>query len=487
MKKAAFFSILALCLGFTACDNYEEPNPPAQSNPQEAIFQADGVTFTPQTGTLNLGTINEEGGSAQVATVSLTDFPENYTLKLVMDVAPDNKFEKVQSLDTEINEEGVVTVNPDVFQGAINEVITKDPAALKVYTRFAAYAVNGKTEVRIGDPTTYYCAEELSVVPIAPSNLIEEGYYFMYSTDGKTWTKENSIELVQAAQGSPYDIPTFSFTYDFPVDMVADGLYWQIISLSQYQGFSSNSAGFVPGADNQDGHDGDLVAESNVNGDNSGLFFMDGMVLFTINMEERTFNYIQAIESFYTPGDANGWSFPYASLYTDDYINYKGLVSLSGSFKFSPDAGWNGRDFGQSNSSFSYKEEDGIYVGEGTAIGGDNISVPEASLYYMTMNYTTRATTLTQIVSLGMIGGFNDWGSQLAMTPNDDFTEWTVDVKFESDTEWKFRMNDNWDINLGGDVQNLTFGGDNIKTDAGSYTVKLILKGQPYAVEITKK
>lgn len=487
MKKAAFFSLLALCLGFTACDNYEEPNPPAQSNPQEAIFKADGVTFTPQTGTLNLGTINEEGGAAQVAAVSLTDFPENYTLKLVMDVAPTDQFEKIESISTEVNEEGLVTVNPDVLQGAINNVITKDPAALKVYTRFAAYAVNGKTEVRIGGPDVYYCAETLNIVPIQPGFVIEEGYYFMYSTDGTTWSKENSIELEQAAQGSPYDIPTFSFTYDFPVDMVADGIYWQILAKSQYEGFSSNSAGFVPGTDNQDGHDGALVAEGIVNSDNAGMFFMDGMVLFTINMEKRTFSYIQAIENFYTPGGANGWSFPYPSLFTNDYNNYFGFVSLSGEFKFSPDAGWNGRDFGQSNSSFSYKEDNGIYHGEGVAIGGDNIPVPEASLYYMTMNYTTRATTLTQIVSLGLIGGFNDWGSQLAMTPNADFTEWTVDVTFENDTEWKFRMNDNWDINLGGDVQNLTIGGDNIKTDAGSYTVKLILKGQPYAAEITKK
>ena len=73
------------------------------------------------------------------------------------------------------------------------------------------------------------------------------------------------------------------------------------------------------------------------------------------------------------------------------------------------------------------------------------------------------------------------------MEPNEDFTEWTTEVTFDEETEWKIRMNDDWSINLGGDVQNLTEGGDNIKTSAGTYNVKLILKGQPYAVEVTAK
>ncbi len=42
--------------------------------------------------------------------------------------------------------------------------------------------------------------------------------------------------------------------------------------------------------------------------------------------------------------------------------------------------------------------------------------------------------------------------------------------------EIKFRANDGWDLNLGGDLNALTIGGDNIQiTSAGSYTVTLNL------------
>jgi hypothetical protein len=42
--------------------------------------------------------------------------------------------------------------------------------------------------------------------------------------------------------------------------------------------------------------------------------------------------------------------------------------------------------------------------------------------------------------------------------------------------EFKFRANNGWDINLGGDLQNLSYGGDNIAvTEAGTYLVTLDL------------
>ena len=42
MKKFSILLSLALAVGFTACDDIEDPMPP-QSNPQEAIMAADGI------------------------------------------------------------------------------------------------------------------------------------------------------------------------------------------------------------------------------------------------------------------------------------------------------------------------------------------------------------------------------------------------------------------------------------------------------------
>lgn len=51
---------------------------------------------------------------------------------------------------------------------------------------------------------------------------------------------------------------------------------------------------------------------------------------------------------------------------------------------------------------------------------------------------------------------------------------------------WKIRCNDNWDINLGGDLKALTVGGDNISVAAGTYNVTLDLTNVPYSITLTK-
>ena len=44
-KIASMLSVMALSMGFVACENYDLPNPPAQSNPADAIFKAENLTI----------------------------------------------------------------------------------------------------------------------------------------------------------------------------------------------------------------------------------------------------------------------------------------------------------------------------------------------------------------------------------------------------------------------------------------------------------
>jgi hypothetical protein len=87
-----------------------------------------------------------------------------------------------------------------------------------------------------------------------------------------------------------------------------------------------------------------------------------------------------------------------------------------------------------------------------------------------------------------VIGGFNSWGAQENLTPSADYLTWTGTVTIGAGDEWKFRANDNWDINLGGSLDNLTPGGDNIKTtEAGTYKITLDLSSLPYKATVVKQ
>lgn len=83
-------------------------------------------------------------------------------------------------------------------------------------------------------------------------------------------------------------------------------------------------------------------------------------------------------------------------------------------------------------------------------------------------------------VAMGIIGPAQagGWDNDTDMTYNREEGCWEVTIELAAD-EFKFRANDGWDINVGGSLDNLTPGGDNIRNaTAGTYTVKLYLNRQ---------
>ncbi len=483
MKKIIALSALALCLGFTACDNYDEPNPPAQSNPQLPIFETDGLKFNPSTAPLDLQTLNAEGLDGLLGDFTVTNLPEGYTVEMVMDFSADNKFTEIIPLETVTTEDSTITIVPQVLSDAYRKAVTKNPSTAKIYGRFAPYAVNGTSKVRIGGPDLFFGPVEYTITPIKPIE-IEQSYSLVYSTDGTTWSTANAIAFTHDPSTDVYDDPKFSFIYNFPAELTAAGLFWRVVPESTMKsGDFTNGTFFGTSEEGQYDEEGKLVENSAF----AGVIFNEGPVMFNIDIEARTYSFFAAFESFYTPGGANGWSFPSPSLFTTDYKNYSGFVHLNGEFKLNPEAGWNGKDFGcQKQPEFT--EKDGIYAGEGVADGGENIKVPAAALYFMTLDYATRKFTLNSIKELGIIGGFNGWGKIEPMTPSADFTTWTITQKMSAGDEWKFRADENWDINLGGNLDNLTVGGDNIKcAAAGTYEITLDLTTYPYSATVVKK
>ena len=81
MKKIALLSALVLALGFTSCDNYEEPNPPAQTNPQESILKTDEVAVNNALGAetlYDLAELSNNGNEILIASINCATLPETY-------------------------------------------------------------------------------------------------------------------------------------------------------------------------------------------------------------------------------------------------------------------------------------------------------------------------------------------------------------------------------------------------------------------------
>lgn len=76
----------------------------------------------------------------------------------------------------------------------------------------------------------------------------------------------------------------------------------------------------------------------------------------------------------------------------------------------------------------------------------------------------------------GIIGDATQggWDNSTPMTLNAETGEWSITTELAAGN-YKFRANNKWDINLGGDLNHLTYGGDNITTEAGTYVITLKL------------
>ena len=97
-------------------------------------------------------------------------------------------------------------------------------------------------------------------------------------------------------------------------------------------------------------------------------------------------------------------------------------------------------------------------------------------VYYVTLDIPNRALTGVKVNTMGVVGGFNNWGNDgtdVVMTWNaDDYCYEATGVGATgSPQNWKFRVNYGWDINLGGDLNDLRQYGTDIEVDAN--TIKL--------------
>ena len=339
----------------------------------------------------------------------------------------------------------------------------KRPLERDIDATLDAWVSNGATAVKMATSEKF----QIKAIPEAP--VIEEGYYLvgdMFTTDDVNgWTKEVA-KAFNHSDKDVYEDPVFTVSFE---TTKADQ-YWKIIPKKNIDSGDIWAAGVVgPKVDGDDSMTGTLT-----NGDaKAGKIAKAGKYKLTINMMDYTYT-IEEVKYdpfIYFIGATDGWTNAEQKLALVDANTgtYTGFLycadpnNWGNQFKFQRVAGsWDN----EINSS-TFNTFDGAATNENGNIG---VNAGEG-VYYFDVNLANGTIKATKVETMGLIGNFNSWAGDAAMTWNaEEYCFEATNVGVTADG-WKFRVNGGWDINLGGSLNNLTAGGDNIAV-AGN-TIKL--------------
>lgn len=339
----------------------------------------------------------------------------------------------------------------------------KRPTERDIDATLDAWVSNGATAVKMATSEKF----QIKAIPEAP--VIEEGYYLvgdMFTTDDVNgWTKEVA-KAFNHSDKDVYEDPVFTVSFE---TTKADQ-YWKIIPKKNIDSGDIWAAGVVgPKVDGDDSMTGTLT-----NGDaKAGKIAKAGKYKLTINMMDYTYT-IEEVKYdpfIYFIGATDGWTNAEQKLALVDANTgtYTGFLycadpnNWGNQFKFQRVAGsWDN----EINSS-TFNTFDGAATNENGNIG---VNAGEG-VYYFDVNLANGTIKATKVETMGLIGNFNSWAGDAAMTWNaEEYCFEATNVGVTADG-WKFRVNGGWDINLGGRLNNLTAGGDNIAV-AGN-TIKL--------------
>ena len=339
----------------------------------------------------------------------------------------------------------------------------KRPTERDIDATLDAWVSNGATAVKMATSEKF----QIKAIPEAP--VIEEGYYLvgdMFTTDDVNgWTKEVA-KAFNHSDKDVYEDPVFTVSFE---TTKADQ-YWKIIPKKNIDSGDIWAAGVVgPKVDRDDSMTGTLT-----NGDaKAGKIAKAGKYKLTINMMDYTYT-IEEVKYdpfIYFIGATDGWTNAEQKLALVDANTgtYTGFLycadpnNWGNQFKFQRVAG----SWDNEINAGAFNTFDGAATNENGNIG---VNAGEG-VYYFDVNLANGTIKATKVETMGIIGGFNNWGGDAAMTWNaEEYCFEATNVGVTADG-WKFRVNGGWDINLGGSLNNLTAGGDNIAV-AGN-TIKL--------------
>ena len=427
-----------------------------QSNPQEEAVSFGDGSVTP-VDVINLANVKTEKvkvASIVAPTSSDAAYTPNYKINFdgqSFDIDADGNMAKADLVNYITNKYG------------------KRPKERDIDATLDAWQSNGSTAVKMVTSETF----QVKAIPEAP--FIDAAYYLvgdMFTTDDVNgWTK-GVAKAFNHSEKDVYDDPIFTVSFE---TTKADQ-YWKIIPKKNIDADDLWAPGVVgPKVDGDDSMTGALT-----NGDaKAGKIAKAGKYKLTINMMDYSYtieevNYDPFI---YFIGSTDGWGSSDQKLaLVDDakgvYTGYVYLADPNGAgFEFKLQRAPGNWDTAIGASNFVTFNGAAIDANNGNNLG---VNAGEG-VYYMDVNLSEGTITATKVETMGMIGGFNNWDGDAPMKWNAE--EYCFEATFKAPNAgvtadgWKFRVNGGWDINLGGSINNLTAGGDNI-TVAGK-TVKL--------------
>ena len=449
MKKTLLYSLAVLAsVTLASCNgDYDDwANP--QANEQEASAAKYGITFA--AGPDAESSMPDVDGIINLVTVNSTDANvTGYTLKSL----------KVngEAINGEIDGNNIQVNAAELEKILCNQNNSRASVArdMKVESKVSVNLASGDAVAinSVGETTG-------KLTPTATPQLDEKGYYMLGQINGNEWDAKSPVWMNKISDG----------VYQLKVTTTADKNWFKFYAGSKWD----------EGGDWKIIDTGALGCKENGCEDGSGYIYYDGdswgklqtMVIpgagtWIVTLDMNNLTYTVGKPVLYMAGDANGWA-------TNDYlagedgVHFTGFMFLNqNGFKFCTQPEWKGTNYG---ANFD------------TAGDAANITMTEAAGYYkVDVDLETKSYVLTPITTIGIIGSAspNGWGSDVDMTyvPYNAETKelgyWEIkDVPFTSG-EIKFRANDDWAINWGGDTNALTQGGDNISVDAGTYDIKL--------------
>lgn len=465
MKKTLLYSLAVLAsITLASCNgDYDDwANP--QANEQEAAAAQYGITFTP--GSEAVSSMSDEDGIINLVQLNSTN--DNVTGYTLRELKVNNEV-----INGEINGNSIQVSAKDLEKFLCDD---NNSRACKTYD----LKVESKVSINLesGDVISINTAGETAgKFTTSPVPAIDEnGYFMLGDLNGKSWDATAPLWM----------------------NKIADGVYQLKVTTEKEQNWFK----FYEGSKYADGDwgimdTGALGCKENGCEDGSGYIYFYGdswgklqtMVIpgagtwiVTLDMNNLTYSFTKPV--LYMAGNANDWKqIDYLS--SEDAVKYTGYMYLDGSgFKFCSHPDWDHTNYG------------GAFFGE----ADDNIIMTQpAGFYKVDVDLSEKKYELTPITTIGIIGDatVNGWsGDDIDMTyvPYNKETKegryWEVkDIKLKTGVI-KFRANDGWDINWGGELDNLTSKGNpaNIAVEEGTYDIKLYPWAEGYAkCEMTKK
>ena len=446
---------MTLLMSMVSCtEDYTDWGNP-QSNPKEEAVSFGNGSVTP-VDVINLADVKTE--KVKVASiVAPTSSNAAYTPTYKINIGG-----RAFDIDAEGNMAKADLVN------YIVDKFGKRPTEHDIDATLDAWVSNGVTAVKMATSEKF----QIKAIPEAP--VIDEGYYLvgdMFTTeDGVNgWNTISDKQTFKHSDKDVYEDPIFTITFE---TTKADQ-YWKIIPKANVDAGNTDAsaAGVVgPKVDGEDSMTGSLT-----NGDaKAGKIAKAGKYKLTLNMMDYTYTFeeVKYDPFIYFIGSTDGWqSYDQKLALVDDAKGvYTGYVYLA-----DPNAAGFEFKFQRAQGNWDTAIGAGTFVSfGGAAIGVDNGNIgvnAGEGVYYMDVNLSEGTITATKVETMGMIGGFNNWDGDAKMTWNaEEYCFEATNAGVTADG-WKFRVNGDWAINLGGSLNNLTAGGDNI-TVAGN-TVKL--------------